>query len=244
MFVQATTPRPVFDSAKYPEYIYVHTLSKEGVSDGAVCFTFTSNPEFGKRESVSVYPHKEFPIEGEDRFFAREYVVPFWNHFPPEDRNRNLRYVTQFTAGFDIFIKSAFRVDTRTYQERALGFRVVSAVTGGGVVRLHRVSQTRTVWERLTEEEEPEFLDFDIANSAFDPWAAQPSKIYDEDMALVYNRTHKLGGRSSDINARRAARIAEAEANMRANASLPLEGGTHRSPPRPAVDSEQDDAKT
>lgn len=223
MFVQATTPRPVFDPLKYPEHIFIHTLAKGGVSSGAVLFNGTTDPEHGTREGRPIEPISEYPIEGEDGFLALEYALPFWELFRAEDKKRNLKLVPFCTAGFGVVVKSAFRADFRTYMERTITFNVLMPVTGGGILRLADSF-------------------FDIANSTFDPYAALPSRYRNLEMELSYNRAHKLGGRSDEIDARRRARILEAETNMRDNArrlgsgpqDVPrLEGGTYRLPPKP-----------
>jgi hypothetical protein len=62
----------------------------------------------------------------------------------------------------------------------------------------------------------------DIANPTFDPWAPNPKGIVFRNLetSAIYNRMH-TGGRRADIDARRDARIAEAESNMQANQGLP-----------------------
>lgn len=202
MLVQATTPRPIFDPSKHPEYLYIHTLAKTGVSDGAVIFNASTNPETGARGDRQLDPVGDYPIEGEAGFVAYEYVVPFFELFKAELKTKNLRLVPFCTTGFGLTIRSAFRSDLRTYEERRLSFTVLTMVSGGGILRL---SDTF----------------FDLANPTFDPWAPNPfakkllGSARDPELLVGFNRTHKLRDPGSD--ARRAARIAEAEANMKSN---------------------------
>lgn len=198
MFVQMTTPRPVFDAAKYPEYIYVHTLAKAGVSKGSVFFNATSNPEHGVREGREIDPVHEYPIEGDSGFQALEYIIPFFELFKPEDKNRNLHLVPFCSAGFGVTMKSAFRANLQTYEERVVSFKVLMPVTGGGILRIADAQ-------------------YDITNSTFDPWAPNPNKSRDLDMASVYSRVHRLTRRSGEDGLLRARRIAEAEANQLVN---------------------------
>lgn len=195
MLVQATSPRPIFDHSKHPEYVYIHTLAKVGVSDGAVFFTATENPTDGARGGRQLEPVGEYPIEGETGFQAYEYVLPFFELFREEYKKKNLYLVPFCTAGFGVTIRSAFRGDTTTYVGRTMAFTILAPVTGGGILRLA---------------DSP----YDLANPTFDPWAANPfgqkllGSSRDPDLLNAFNRTHKLG--SSAIDARRAARIAAA----------------------------------
>lgn len=199
MFVQATTPRPVLDGARFPEYVYIHTLAKPGVSEGAVFFSSTSNAEYGKKDGKRLEPVSVFPIEGDEGFQAMEYILPFFELFLPEDKKRNLRMVPFCSAGFGVVVKSAFRMDSRTFAERTVSFHIQCPVTGGGILRLSDCP-------------------FDVTNPTFDPWAVSPvkTKASVDDTLLVYKRT--FGSLpSSASSSLRAARIAQAEASAMAN---------------------------
>ena len=211
MLVQATTPRPLFDHSRHPKYLHIHTLRKLGVSKGEVFFMATVDPEHGTRDSKSLDPVNEYAIEGADGFHALEYIVPFWELFKRtasmattkyDGRSAaeqgiqvgNLSLARYCTNGFQITAKSAFRADRTTYQEHIVSFTIMMPVTGGGIMRLANCP-------------------FDIANPTFDPWAVSPHAPKNLELQESYNRTHRLG--NSAIDARRAARIADAEANMR-----------------------------
>ncbi len=213
MFIQASTPRPLFDASKHPQYIHIHTLRKMGVSTGEVFFSATVDPEHGTRQTKSLDPVNEYPIEGQEGLVALEYVLPFWELFQRTKSMLEAKYNGQnaleqgvrvgsvvharyCTNGFQVTIKSAFRVDSRTYAENRVAFMIQSAVTGGGVLRL-----ADSV--------------FDIANPTFDPWAPGPTVPKNLELQESYNRTHRALPAGAD--AKRAARIAEATANMHRN---------------------------
>lgn len=207
MLVQTTTPRPTIDVHRQPAYILVHTLQKPGISDGSVRFSATSNPELGLRDVKVLEPFNEFPIDGESGFGALEYVVPFWEMFREEDKKRNMYLQPFCTAGFSVVARTAFRSDPRTYSERVVTFVVQMPVTGGGILRMGDML-------------------LDITNPSFDPWAPNPRGIIHRNLetATIYNRMHQIGNRDA-IEERRAARIADAEANMMANRGLPRPRG-------------------
>lgn len=213
MLIQVTTPRPVFDVLKHPQYVHIHTLRKVGVSTGEVFFAATVDPEHGRKDSKALDPVNEYPIEGQDGLVALEYVLPFWELFQPTKAMLDAKYngrnaleqgvrvgsvahARYFSNGFQVTIKSAFRADSRTYAENRVAFTIQSAVTGGGVLRLADCP-------------------FDVANPTFDPWAPGPTVRKDPELQESYNRTHRALPAGAD--AKRAARIAEAEANMRRN---------------------------
>lgn len=213
MLIQASTPRPVFDTSKHPEYIHIHTLRKVGVSTGEVFFIATVDPEHGTKDGKALDPVNEYPIEGQDGLVALEYVLPFWELFQRTKSMLEAKYngsnalaqgirvgsvahARYFSNGFQVTIKSAFRADSRTYAENRVAFTIQSAVTGGGVLRLADSA-------------------YDIANPTFDPWAPGPTVPKDLELQESYNRTHRALPAGAD--AKRAARIAEAEANMRRN---------------------------
>ncbi len=209
MLVQATTPRPFFDHSKHPEHVYIYTLRKPGISEGAVFFNASTNPEQGRRGTAALEPLFEHPIDGEDGFAALEYVLPFFELFRPEDKKRNLGMAPFCTTGFGVTVRSAFRTDTSRYGEHTVAFTILMPVTGGGVMRLSDCL-------------------FDIANPTFDPWAPGPERKWKNlEVGMAFNRAHRLGDTSA-IEQRRMARIREAEANMRANES----GGRRALPPK------------
>lgn len=212
MLIQTSAPRPLFDPSRYPKYLYIHTLAKAGVSHGAVFFNATTDPEHAKHEGKTLDPANEYPIEGEDGFQALEYVVPFWDLFqrktnkpvlydgkPASEQGvqvGSVKLARYCTNGFNITAKSAFRASPREYEEHTVALTVVMPVTGGGILRLADSF-------------------FDLSNSSFDPWAPNPTPRRNLEFDQVYNRTHKLT--TSAINDRRAARVAAAEASMRAD---------------------------
>lgn len=229
MFVQATTPRPLFDHLRNPRYLHIHTLAKAGVSDGMVRFSGTTDPEFGKGDGVIIEPLNTYPIEGEDGFEVLEHVLPFWRLFQRPDNfeeavhdgevvaSADISIVRYCTAGFGVVCKSAFRASPREYQEHTVAFKMIFPATGGGIIRLADCL-------------------FDISNASFDPWAPDPTKqlgpgpIKDEDLQISYGRTHKLG--SASIDSRRDARVAAAEASMARGGTLPAAGDPLALPPK------------
>jgi hypothetical protein len=112
-----------------------------------------------------------------------------------------LELVALSTSGYKVTVRSAFRSDRMTYEERVIGLTLLFPVTGGGVVRLS---------DSL----------FDISNPTLDPKKPVPGRVCDETISIAFNRAHKVlsQGTQDAIEARRKARIAEAEANMKANA--------------------------
>lgn len=216
MLIQVSTPRPLYDPSKYPEYIHIHTLRKAGVSKGEVFFMATVDPEHGTKDSKSLDPVNEYPIEGVEGFEALEFILPFWELFKRTAAMTKARYngesaesqgikvgsvamTRYFTNGFQITAKSAFRADRTTYQEHIVAFTLMTPSSGGGILRLANCP-------------------FDIANPTFDPWAGNPHPPKNLELQDAFNRTHKLN--TSSIEARRAARIAEAEANIKRNEEL------------------------
>lgn len=219
MLIQASTPRPIFDASKHPQYIHIHTLRKTGVSTGEVFFSATVDPEHGTRDSKSLDPVNEYPIDGQDGLVALEYVLPFWELFKRTKSMLEAKYngrnaleqgiqvgsvglARYCTNGFQVTAKSAFRADSRTYEGHTVAFTIMTAVTGGGILRLADCP-------------------FDLSNSTFDPWAPGPTVQKDPELQESYNRTHRALPAGAD--AKRAARIAEAEANARRNAERGVE---------------------
>lgn len=228
MLIQATTPRPVFDSSRHPQYIHIHTLQKAGVSDGAVIFFATTDPEHAKRDSKELDPVHQHPIEGAEGFGLLgaegfgllEYIVPFWELFQLAKTKKpqlydgrpvgeqggvavgNVGLARYCTNGFQITVRSAFRASTYEYEQHVIALNIVTAVTGGGVIRVADCA-------------------FDIANPTFDPYASSPHHPKNLELGQAFNRTHRLAqgpnGRAAEL---RAARIAEAEANLRKNQML------------------------
>jgi len=211
VLIQVTTPRPVFDHSKHPQYLHIHTLMKTGVSKGEVFFMATVDPEHGTKGSKALDPVHEYPLAGEEGFMALEYIIPFWEFFKKTEAMTRARYDGQsaesqgikvgsvalaryFTNGFQITAKSAFRADRTTYEEHIVAFTILTPSSGGGILRLANCP-------------------YDIANPSFDPWAKNPNPPKNLELQDVYNRTHQLS--NSTIDARRAARIASAEANMK-----------------------------
>lgn len=197
MLVQTTTPRPILYPERHPAYIYIHTLQKPGTSDGSVLFSSATDPEHGLRNAKKLDPLYEYPIEGETGFGALEYVLPFWELFREEDKKKNLYLVPFCTSGFSVVARSAFRADTLHYDEHVVSFQVMMPVTGGGALRMGDMM-------------------LDVANPTFDPWSPDPRGRSFKNLELqeTYNRSHCLGNRS-EIERRRAERIASAEAAMR-----------------------------
>lgn len=193
MFIQASTPRPLFDASKHPQYIHIHTLRKMGVSTGEVFFSATVDPEHGTRQTKSLDPVNEYPIEGQEGLVALEYVLPFWELFQRTKSMLEAKYNGQnaleqgvrvgsvvharyCTNGFQVTAKSAFRADSRTYEGHTVAFTIMTAVTGGGILRLADCP-------------------FDVANPEFDPWAAGPTVKKDPELQESYNRTHRRPSR-------------------------------------------------
>lgn len=233
MLIQVSTPRPLFDPSKHPLYIHIHTLRKAGVSKGEVFFSATVDPEHGTKQSKSLDPVNEYPIEGQDGVAACEYVLPFWQLFKRTQKMLNAKYngqsalsqgirvgdvgMSRFAAsGFQVTAKSAFRADSYTYAEHIVAFTVMTPTTGGGILRLANTT-------------------FDLANPTFDPWAEGPAVPKDPALQLAYDRTHKALPAGSRLL--RTARIVEAEANKRQNETkalnAPEEEGFLEEPEKP-----------
>jgi len=206
MLINLTTPRPVLDHTRYPEHIYLHTLSKSEVSDGSVLFTGT--PEHGQRNTRDLEPREVATLDG--GVAVRVFILPFWELFTGGQqtavsdgeivRAANLKIVRYCTAGFQVTAKSAFRASPREYLEHTLAFTMSFPATGGGVLRLADVN-------------------VDIANPSFDPWAPDPSPVPEAakaELQEIYARAHAMLSNSADD--RRRARVAAAEASMRAEA--------------------------
>ena len=229
MFIQLTTPRIVLDHTRYPEHIYFHTLSKPDVSEGKVLFTGIVDPEHGERASKTLEPHTLIPLE--EGMAVHIFVLPFWELFKggPKTamhdgeivRAADLSIVRFCTAGFQVSAKSAFRAGPRTYEEHTLSFQMSFPATGGGVIRIA---------DSL----------LDLSNPSFDPWAPNPDAVSEaakSELRQMYGRTHAAPNGRSDIEERRRARIAAAEASMKNEASrettptLP-EGRTRALPPK------------
>ncbi len=228
MLIQTTSPRPMVKPEDSPEHIRIHTLRKPLVSTGEVTFVIGD-------KRIEVEPLVTYPIEGLAQFEALEYYLPFWRVFgtekPTYDENRirdnierkNFQRIDMTTkdkllpqssgdlpekltgvqlallgsTGYNVIAKSAFRTEGATYEERIMNFTIHCPVTGGGMIRIANCP-------------------IDISNPTFNPYAPYPESRF-KDLVLLeaFNRTHRL--RTSDIDERRRKRIAEAEANMKAN---------------------------
>lgn len=206
MLVQLTTPRIVFDPSRHPEHIHLHTLSKPDVSDGHVLFTGVTDPEHGVRQTVTLEPREMLPLDG--GMFAKTYILPFWKLFTggPKTavsdgqvvRAADLKIVRFCTAGFQVVARSAFRAGPGEYREHSTAFVMAFPATGGGSLRLADT-------------------DVDLVNPSFNPWAEDPTPLSDAakaELQSTYARTHALPDGRSDIDARRRARVAAAEASM------------------------------
>jgi hypothetical protein len=240
MLIQATSPRPIFNASENPAHIRIHTLRKPRVSKGEVTLVL------GEKR-MEVEPVVAYPIQGEAEFEALEYFLPFWKVFGPKpvyDENaiqrkiesNNFKRVTvgekkdkllvskddegieKLTgvqlallgaAGYAVIIKSAYRTEGAAYDERTLNFTIHCPINGGGIIRVADCP-------------------LDIANPTFDPHEPMvENKRQDLVLLEAFNRTHRL--RTDDIEERKRKRIADAEANMRANSEKLLgEGSTSR----------------
>jgi hypothetical protein len=236
MLVQTSSPRPLLNVAESPQHIKVHTIRRAGISSGSVMFNFTTDAEHGDKMTVPLEPYEVFPIVGEPGFEALEYYLPFSTIFGTEravyDEHRLLHqlqakpstalaiphevikrddHVTKPTltrlrdtqlallsaSGFHVIAKSAHRVEGSKYAERIFNFTVLAPVTGGGIIRVVG-------------------SEFDVTNPTFDPKTPIPQKTFpNSDLHNAFNRTHKLA--SPEVEDRKKRRIAEAEANLRAN---------------------------
>jgi len=205
MIIQAGIPRPRFDIQEKPEYIYIHTLARAGVSSGAVFFNGTTDPEHGIRQGRELDPLQTYTIEGEEGFQGCEYVLPFWELYKRKEVRKELLKQTGAsgygsiglvpftTGGFIINVQSAFRASPTHYEEHVISFQILMPVSGGGVVRLSNCP-------------------FDLSNPTFNPYAPHPRALKNLETQQALNRTHQL--RSSDIEDRKAARIRAAEQAM------------------------------
>lgn len=230
MLIQTSSPRPIINLQEHPQHVVVHTLRKPGVSTGTVLFNMNTDIEHGTRSTAPVEPYEVFPIEGDPGFEALEYYLPFDIVFgkgrqtynegeimqrqiagmvkrivtdtDPNERPRDTLMALYATSGISIIAKSAFRSQGSQYEERVLNFQLFFPITGGGIVRIAGVG-------------------FDIANPTFDPKAPLPgpARFTNQTLLEAFNRTHKAP--KGALAARRAARIAQAEASMRAERGLP-----------------------
>lgn len=242
MLIQATAPRPMFNASENPSHIRIHTLRKMRISKGGVVLVV------GEKR-MDVEPHVTYPIQGEADFEALEYFLPFWRVFGTKkpvydeqaiqrniesnsfkrvhadeqkdkllagkdgegemDKLTGVQLALLGAAGYAVVVKSAFRTEGATYEERTLNFTIHCPVNGGGMIRVADCP-------------------LDIANPTFDPHAPLPeSKRQDLVLLEAFNRTHKL--RTDDIEERKRKRIADAEANIRANERALGEGGATKS---------------
>jgi len=240
MLIQTSSPRPILNVGEFPSYIVIHTLRKAGISNGAVTMNVNVDVEHGKRESAVVAEHEVFPIEGEPGFEGVEYYLPFDLIFGTKkteyDETRLLRQINDeapkrvntdeprarigdtmlalhMASGVNVIAKSAYRVEGAKYAERVFNFQLLFPVTGGGIVRVTS-------------------SDFDVTNPTFDPKAAVPRDKPYQNITLLeaFNRTHKPT--SPDIEARKRARVAAAEASMRAADKQLPPAGRRALPPK------------
>lgn len=208
MLVQLTTPRISLDPFKHQHQVYIHTLKKPDVSTGTVLFTGPTDPEHGKQGTVELEPKEVLNLEGD--MSVQIYVLPFWKlfqggpktviHDGEEVRSADLKIVRFCTSGFGVVAKSAFRAGPRQYEEHTISFHMTFPATGGGLIRIS---------------DSP----LDVVNTTFDPWASDPDNLPEaakNELRSAYARTHALPDGRSDIEARRQARVATAEASMKA----------------------------
>ncbi len=238
MLIQTTTPRPMVNTADSPQHVRIHTLRRHKVSKGDVTFVI------GEKQ-IDVEPHAVYPISGETAFEALEYFLPFSSVFgtnkptydenkirenieaeqfqrvdttpkstwgklkqkllvtdndappPPPERLTGVQLAIVGSTGYHVICRSAFRTEGATYEERTFNFTIHCPVNGGGMIRIAGCP-------------------VDIANPTFDPHAPMPESRH-KDLVLLeaFNRTHKP--RTDAIEERKRQRIAEAEANLRAN---------------------------
>jgi len=209
MLLQASAPRPVMNPVDSPEHFRIQTLRRPGVSDGGVLFSFVSDLESGSPTNHTLAPVESYQIEGQDGFEALDYWLPFDTMFK-ESGLSDLALAALSTSGYRVTVRSAFRSDRTKYEERVISLLLLTPVTGGGVIRLGDSF-------------------FDIANPTLNPRAPTPKRVRDETISIAFNRAHKVltQGAQDAIEARRRARIAEAEANMQANTRA-LEGRDRR----------------
>lgn len=212
MLIQASAPRPIFNAAESPQHVRIQTLRKPNVSEGGVNFSYVADAVNGEPSTVLLEPLLVYPIEGEEGFEVREYYLPFENAFKvtPSAEKQLVKYAAQsvaplgiasiVTSGFTVMIWSAHQTDRTTYEERTIGFKMLFPITGGGILRMA-----------------DSFID--IANPTFSPRAPIPKPHLNPDVRLAFNRTHRVlpKAEQDSIEARRRARIAEAEANVAAN---------------------------
>lgn len=195
MHIQMTTLVTVFDAARFQEHVCIQTLNMPGISDGQVWFTAARQ---GQAPS-QIMTRLLVPIAesfGPGGCSLKEFVLPFFEHFRPEDRNRNLHFAGLGSGGgFGVHARSARRVRGSTYEEHELRFSLLFPVTGGGVVRL-----------------ELEGNAVDIANPTFDPFASYRPLVSEGQLREALARIHRpYDETASGI---RASRIAEVEARM------------------------------
>ncbi len=250
MLIQVTSPRPMINTADSPKHVRIHTMRKHKVSTGTVTFVV-------HEKQIDVEPSCVYPIQGEAGFEALDYYLPFWNVFgtnrpeynedkirsnieaeafhrvdvtdkgkkpihtkllvtdtdaPPPERERltGVELAILGSTGYHVIVKSAYRTEGAAYEERIFNFTIHCAVNGAGMIRIANSP-------------------VDIANPTFDPYAPEPSPRRDLVLLEAFNRTHKP--RTDDIEARKRARIAEAEANMRLHEGKALgSGDTKRLP--------------
>jgi hypothetical protein len=192
MLVQATTPRPLFNLAEYPEYVRIHALRKAGVSKGSVFFSVATDVEHGNKMTVPLDPLVVYDVDGETGFSLMEYVIPFDKIYATVGRDITMALLG--AGGYHVTVHSAFRADSRMYSERVLSFQLLLPVTGGGIIRLGGDS-------------------VDITNPTLNPRAPTPSASRNLELADALNRTHGVPKNASDIEKRRAARLAAAKAS-------------------------------
>jgi hypothetical protein len=225
MLIQATSPRPMLNATESPQHIRIHTLRKLKVSKGEV--TLVLGEKQIEVEPYEVYPIDGEPQFEALEYFLPFWRVfgtekPTYNETKireniEHERFKRVRADAQKdkllgtpekltgvqlamlgSTGYHIIVRSAYRTEGATYEERIANFTIHCPVNGGGMIRMANCP-------------------IDIANPTFDPYAADPGKSRGKDLVLLeaFNRTHKL--RTADIEERKRKRIAEAEANIQAN---------------------------
>jgi hypothetical protein len=178
-----------------------------------VLFSYVADLVAGTPTTVTLEPHVVYPIEGEDGFEMTEFFLPFEPLFKVDRKTMQVArhkfdaeaaapvgLASVVASGYTVTLRSAYKSEYTTYAERVVGFKLIFPMTGGGIVRLA---------------DSP----FDLANPTFSPGAPVPRAVRDPVTLNAFNRTHAMPpqGQRDAIEKRRLARIAEAEANERAN---------------------------
>lgn len=231
MLIQASTPRVIFKPEVAPEYIKIHTLRRDGVSDGAVIFIGIVDPEHGEKASKILEPIQVAPIGIEDGFEAMEFCLPF-REFLLLASEAATKFLPGVTSG-PMRNEDGSRVLALPMEARQAKFNDVGIARflASGInvtIRSAFRAEPRKYEERVLSFHitcnvtgggvlRPADSWYDIVMPSFNPKAATPMPLTvpEEDFAIAYNRAHQgTVARDEEAERRRKERIAMFEKSV------------------------------